>query len=610
MALTKLLGYLKNSVKAVNNRVIILDLGLFLGLLVVLRFTTRLDYPSIALVILASVVALNLDKLPRAYVEKTRRLMITSLLTTGRGLKASEIKLLGLALKITEILVLLLSLFAVLYNTMLGLNTILLIVTCLAIALLVVILVLPKILVYSWTSARKTSIEVELPYLAILLRVVSAMNIPIYDVLSLIENSTALQAFAREVKFARKIAMATRVSLLGALDNVFSHHSSEKVVNYLRRLIIAASTYGDLASVSEKIFDTFYNLFESKISGLVGNFTIIVGISLFVYLFLPVIIAAVAPVMGGSLLLVLGVSLSIQVFVFFVLYAMIMNLYPTSLVVKPSSGLRVVSIATIVSVLSILLYNLFSTLTNSMPLSENTVFTLIPLITAPALVLSELEYRRIALYDSFVRVASEALSLAAATGENPASSLERSASRYGRRIVRFTRTITTGYVSEKLRKAIVARSPSLFHAAFIETLVNVLRLGATPEMLRLFTSSFERLNTLVSRVRGFAKSLEAVMTGLVAVVGGFLTYINRVFETILSLIQSAKTSVSIPLLIPFTYDPRIYSLLFNLSILSLLFISLFIGYIRGGSYTYGFRTFIVMLIVYMVSKSLMAIIIP
>jgi len=608
--LTKLLGYLKNSVKAVNNRVIILDLGLSLGLLVVLRFTTRLDYPSIALVILASVVALNLDKLPRVYVEKTRRLMITSLLTTGRGLKVSEIKLLGLVLKIVEILVLLLSIFTVLYTTILGLNTVLLIATCLAIALLVVILLLPRILTYSWTSQRKTSIEVELPYLAILLRVVSAMNIPIYDVLSLIENSTALQASAREVKFARKIAMATRVSLLGALDNVFSHHPSEKVVNYLRRLIIAASTYGDLASVSEKIFDTFYNLFESKISGLVGNFTIIVGTSLFVYLFLPVIIAAVAPVMGGSLLLVLGVSLSIQVFVFFALYAMIMSLYPTSLVVKPSSRLRVVSIATIVLTLSILLYNLFSTLTNNMPLSDNTVFTLIPLITAPALVLSELEYRRVALYDSFVRVASEALSLAAATGENPASSLERSASRYGRRIVRFTRTITTGYVSEKLRKAIVARSPSLFHAAFIETLVNILRLGATPEMLRLFTSSFERLNTLVSRVRGFAKSLEAVMTGLVAVVGGFLTYINRVFETILSLIQSAKTSVSIPLSIPFTYDPRIYSLLFNLSILSLLFISLFIGYIRGGSYTYSFRTFIVMLIVYMVSKSFMAIIIP
>ena len=95
--------------KAVNNRVITLDLGLFLGLLVVLRFATRFDYLSIALVILASVVALNLDKLPRAYVEKTRRLMITSLLTTGMGLKASEIKLLGLALKITEILVLLLS---------------------------------------------------------------------------------------------------------------------------------------------------------------------------------------------------------------------------------------------------------------------------------------------------------------------------------------------------------------------------------------------------------------------------------------------------------------------------------------------------------------------
>jgi hypothetical protein len=130
-------------------------------------------------------------------------------------------------------------------------------------------------------------------------------------------------------------------------------------------------------------------------------------------------------------------------------------------------------------------------------------------------------------------------------------------------------------------------------------------------MLRLFTVSYERLSTQVSRVRGFARTLEAIMAGLVAVIGGFLAYIDRVFTRILELVREATgaTGFTVPLAVPFTYDPKIYLLLDNLSLLSLLFISIFIGCVRGGSYTYSFRSFTLMLILYIVFKTIMRILV-
>jgi len=172
-------------------------------------------------------------------------------------------------------------------------------------------------------------------------------------------------------------------------------------------------------------------------------------------------------------------------------------------------------------------------------------------------VLSELEFRRVRLYDTFIRASSEALYTAAATGENPVSLLEKSAARYGRGVVRLTKAITVSYVSEKLKKGIVLRAPSTFHAAYLETLIAVFRLGATPEMLKLFTASYERLNTQVSRIRSFSRTLEATMAGLVAVVGGFLTYVDRVFTSILGLIwEVAGAGFPTPLNNPLHIRPK------------------------------------------------------
>jgi len=124
-------------------------------------------------------------------------------------------------------------------------------------------------------------------------------------------------------------------------------------------------------------------------------------------------------------------------------------------------------------------------------------------------------------------------------------------------VVRLTKAITVSYVSEKLKKGIVLRAPSTFHAAYLETLIAVFRLGATPEMLKLFTASYERLNTQVSRIRSFSRTLEATMAGLVAVVGGFLTYVDRVFTSILGLIwEVAGAGFPTPLNNPLHIRPK------------------------------------------------------
>jgi len=608
---SKLREYLEIFIRRLrSNNDLLLNLGVVVFLILILRVYFKLVYYLVLLSIVATTLLIQLKTIPRKYEESTRKLIITSLLLTSRGLKSSEIRFLSSLLKYIQIITIILATLTVTYTLIFGFNMILVISTIIALSSLLVLLILPRLLVYSWASQRKTSIEVELPYLVILLRVLSVLKIPIYDILNIVENSIALPASAREVKFARKIATMTGTSLLGALDMVYAHHPSEKVVNFLRRIIIAASTHGDFSSVAEKVFDTIYTWFESKVSGLVSNFTIIVGTSLFAYLFVPVIVAAIAPVMGGSLLIVLGVSLTIQVFIFFTLYAIILSLYPSSLIIKPSKRLKSVSLGALLIVVSVVLYNVFSLVAGREPLGGHVTLGLIITSTTITLIFSEVEFRRVFFYDTFVRVSSEALSIAAATGENPVTVLERSAVKYGKRIIRFTKTITTGYISEKLKRGIISRAPSIFHASFLETLLSVFRLGATPEMLKLFTSSYERLNTQVLRVKSFTRTLEAIMAGLVAIIGGFLAYIDKVFNTILNIIQSAMRGVSgsLPMIIPFTYDPRIYSLLDNLSLLSLLFVSIFIGCVRGGSYAYSFRSFLIMLIIYIVFKTIMQII--
>lgn len=543
------------------------------------------------------------------FEEQNRRLMVENLLRTGKGLSSRGLRASRFFFQLSIALTLLFTSHAVTCTLVSHPRVEFIILALIATTTSLFLYFMPRILVGLWASQRKTDIEVELPYLLILFRVMASLKLPLYDMFTVIEGSTALPASAREVRFARKVATLTSVSFLSAMDMVCTNHPSEKIRELFRRVVLAAISMSDVRNVVERVFDSVYSWFESKVAGLSEKFTIIVGSALFAYLFIPVIVAALVPVIGGNLLAVLGLTLSMQCFLFFLLYALITSFYPSSLVMRPPGTLLAVSAVSLGASFALLIYAMFSHVAEApvqLPrLSEYTLSLIVLGLLTPPLIVAERALRRVGLYDAFVRMASDAVSLAATTGENIALVLERSSRKYSRGVVRLTRSILAGYLSEPLKKAIISRAPSTYHASFIETLVVMLRLGSTPDMMRAFSSSYERLNVLFSRVKSLARTLEVLMVGLSAVIGGFLAFIDKVYEYIAGLIRVAGPLGASTIV--FAYDPRIYGLLSTLSLLSLLFTSLFVGKVRGGSVVYCYRALVSMLVLYTVSKYLLTI---
>ncbi len=564
---------------------------------------------SLLLSAAAGVLVAALGRLFDKYEEGAKKLMVESLLVAGKGLKTEELEKLRLVLRLLAASSTALACFTVVYAVSAGFNLLLFTATASVLAVLALAALAPRLLVYYWSSQRKVAVEVELPYLLILLRVVSALRLPIYDVLQLIESSVALPASAREVKFARKVASFTSTSLLSALDTVYLHNPSSKVSELLRRVVISGSAHGDIKSVVERVFEEVYSWFEARLAGLVEKFTIIAGSSLLVYVFAPVVVATVAPLFGGGVFALLGLVLSAQVFAFFALYAMISSLYPSSLVLRPTTKTTAASLAALAASYALLVYNTFSQPAGLKPLGLLELVALLLAISLPPLILSELELRRASTYDSFVRAASDALSLAAATGENPASAIERLSRRYGKRVFRLAKTVTTSYVSSGLRQRLVARAPSMFHASFLETLFAVLTLGSTPEMLREFSASYERLFNTAQRARGLFRTLEALMAGLAGILSGFFTYLRRVFAEVAASISGVQGVAQVPIGLGYLnagFIYQVFALLDNLVLASLLFMALIVAKVRTGSLAYYARSYVLMLVPYIVLRLLLA----
>ncbi|MEM0282070.1 MAG: hypothetical protein QXF00_03140, partial [Desulfurococcaceae archaeon] len=173
--------------------------------------------------------------------------------------------------------------------------------------------------------------------------------------------------------------------------------------------------------------------------------------------------------------------------------------------------------------------------------------------------------------------------------------------KYGKNIVKLTRSILMGYTSKILRRNLVSRAPSTYHASFIEGLIIILTLGSTPEMLRAFTSSYEKLQVLISNTRRLASRLESMIIGLAMLTGIFLSYLDKTYQYIFNLARSIQLPGQAYV---FNYDPSIYGLLNATTLLSLFLVSIFVGVIRGGSVNYSFRTTAMTLVVYMLSRTL------
>ena len=547
------------------------------------------------------VVVSFIGKFLRKFENRSRTILTLNFIKSGKGLSSKTIATLAYVLKILVIVFIMVLGYAIAFAKPYYLIALVVIGSSILFTYH-----LPQIYIAFASSQRKIDAEVELPYVLIFLRAITPLRLPIYEFLREIEDSVALKSFAKEIKLARKVSSVTSTSFLTSLDMVAANHPSDKIRDLFRRVIGAAISMGDIRDVTERVFEEVYTWFESKVSGLVEKFTIIVGTALFAYFFAPILIASITPVIGGVTLFLVIIILSVQVFAFFMLYALVSSYYPSSLVVKPPKTLFFVGEAALIISIAIPITNIFMAITMNYLSNTTLIFILLAILAIPT-ILSEKEILKSRFYDRFVKMASDALSLSAATGENPAILLAEYSKRFGRRMIRFVRSIVSSYTSTTLRKALVLRAPSIYHASFIETLTTLLRLGYIPESLKAFAASYERLNIAVSRVRAFANTLEGVMIGLSALVGAFLVYLANVYSYMANLIKGVEMPKTIAVI---TFDPRVYTVIESLSILSLILTSVFVGKVRGGSVLYSFRTAILMLIVFLLARFIASIIKP
>jgi archaellum biogenesis protein FlaJ (TadC family) len=474
-------------------------------------------------------------------------------------------------------------------------------VTVILAAVFGVVLVFPTIYVSFTTSTRKTSCEVELPFLLLLFRVLSSTHITLYDMLSTIERSRALRAWSEEVRSARRLASVLNTSLLTAMGIISENHPSRVVRDVFRRILSVSISTGYLKDVVERAFGHIYAQLEARLGGLVEKFTIVYGVLVFALLFTPVVFAVVAPLYGGSPSMAFLVPVAVSVLFFFTIYAVVSSVYPSAFAANPPRVLTYASVPGFAVPLVLVTVRALATISGSPnPLGTQVLALAIAVALAPCTAISELWLRRVALYDRLVRLVSDAISVSVSLGENFVSVLERLAPRYGRGVEGLARRVLLGYHVEPIRERVVREAPSLYHATFLEALFQSLLMGAKPEMLKSLAESYEQLVNVYSKLHSLARTQELLMLGLAGMVSVFLGYVRTLFTSYLSLLRGIGSqggwSINIGYFINF--NPATYEVLTCSILVSLVFASVVVGKLRGGSALYCFRTMLVLLLLF------------
>ncbi len=447
-------------------------------------------------------------------------------------------------------------------------------------------------------SARKTSAEVELPFLLLVFRVLGSTHLALYDVLYAVEKSSALRAWSREVKGARRLASVLGTSLITAMNIIAENHPSETVRDVFRRIITVAVSTGTLKEVAAKAFGHVYARLEARLSGLVDKLTMINGVLILAFLFVPVVFALVVPIYGASPSTAFLMPLALYSLFFFVIYGVVSSLYPSAFAIDVPKPLLYVGTAGLaVPVLSILFAGFRVLITRDASILPLAVVVVPLAATAPAALYSELWLRKARTYDKFIKMTLDAAAISASLGENLVSVMERLAPRYGRDVERLARRVAVAQASEQLREELVKEAPSLFHAAFIEALLHSLALGARPEVIKELASSYEHLVNVQSKILSTARMQELMIIGLIAMLSFFTGFVRGVFTGYVSVLQrvGAQGAWSVNMQAYLKFDPVVYDILYCDMTLSVLLLSLVMGKMRGGSLFYGFRTALVML---------------
>lgn len=465
-------------------------------------------------------------------------------------------------------------------------------------------------------SSRKTSVEIELPFLLALMKSLSETHLSLYDLLNIIERSVALKAWAREVWLAKRLAATTNTSLLQAVAVIAEKHPSQIVRDIFRRIVTVGNLAGTIREVVDRAFAYVFERFQQRLGRLIEKLDILNGVVLFAFMFMPIILATISPIMGQTPLTILFMSVMMEVPTVLLLYAILSYAYPSGFAVNPPKTL------TLLSVLSMLLVCVYigvylrpillsssrgGLFVNVVPpgMDEHLMYLLIGLTLLPVAIYSEIRYRHVKDYTNLLRAASDAADISASLGENFMTVFERSASKYGERVRRLARNVIEGYRSDVFRKAVVMKAPSVFHASFVETLIYALLVGAPPKVLKSLVRSYEVLTNLWERASRVSRTLEGMVMSLGGMIGFFIKYFEKMFSGFYAMLHemtkggSAMYTSGFQL---FRLNVDVYYVVSAITLLSIMVVALFTGKTRGGSMVYGFRATLLSFAVYALAR--------
>jgi len=470
-------------------------------------------------------------------------------------------------------------------------------------------LFLTRIIGASMISTRKTSAEVELPFLLAFMKVISVTHLTFYELLDIISESEAFKWWSREIRFAKKLSRLMNISLVNALELMASAHPSKTVREMLARLAVAGSMIGEVREVVERVFSYVYDRLTQRIASLVDRMDIVNGLLLFGFMFLPIILATMSPLVGMTPASILALILIIEAPLAILLYAMLSALYPSGFAVRPSTTLVILSAASLLVIAAG--GGAYLAPVVSAPPAKTDVqpgiplevfFAVVAAALVPPTVLAEMLYRQVEVYSSLIKLSTDVAEAAASLGENFVTLLQEKAPQYGERVEKLVKNIASGYTSPYLRKVVTVRAPTIFHASFVELLMYSVLLGAPYAALKSMTETYEALLKIYDRTRSASKTLEGMIVSLAGMLGFFVEYLAKTFasyaRSVAEAMRSAGTAAIPPMVRSFVVSYGVFSTISIVTIISILVVALLTGKTRGGSVVLGFRTALLAFLVY------------
>ena len=467
-------------------------------------------------------------------------------------------------------------------------------------------------------STRKTSVEVEFPFLLALMKTLSATHLGLYDLLNIIAESQALQAWAKEVRFAKRLATAMNISLFQAMSLIAEHHPSKLVRDTFKRIVVVGNLAGTVREVVSRTFSFIFDKLNMRLASLVDRLDIINGFLIFGFMFTPIILATVAPLSGMSVIGVIIATLAMEVPMSILTYALLSALYPSGFAAKPRILVIVIGIISLFIISILVGIHIAPIIQYSLEPHMNTEYITNPprpgirmevlaiggiIALLPPTILAEAMYRKILTYSKLIQITTDAAEIAASLGENFVTVFVRESHRYDKKIRRLVRSIVESYHTPLFRKAVVAKAPTIFHASFLEALLYTLQVGAPASVLKSLTESYENLTRLWDKTKSVTRTLEGMIISLSAVLGFFMQYLYKMFNSFAQSIQQAieasgpYVATSLQLL---SINPSIFQVLYAIVGFSVIVVSLFAGKTRGGSLIFGFRTALISYTVYQI----------